>query len=156
MQVLQTMRPESRLPDYSKLAINWKNDNDVTIFRHDVIVNSFEFVFFLLLNLVTGPSFMSIWSLVLELGYFFYKWLTRNPKTRYTSIWVLRNILRLEKVRDTKLSANVSNEMLLNAAKWHSYRFFRFWGINREPAGGGEVKLPPLPPSPRLEFRNKK
>ena len=73
MQVLQTMRPESRLPDYSKLAINWKNDNDVTIFRHDVIVNSFELVFFLLLNLVTGPSFMSISSLVLELGYFFYK-----------------------------------------------------------------------------------
>ena len=155
MQVLQTMRPESRLPDYSKLAINWKNDNDVTIFRHDVIVNSFELVFFLLLNLVTGPSFMSISSLVLELGYFFYKWLTRNQKTRYTSIWVLRNILRLEKVRDTKLSTNVSNEMLLNAAKWHGYRFFRFWGINGEPTRG-EIKLPPLPPSPRLEFRNKK
>ena len=30
------------LPYYSKLAITQKNDNEVTIFRHDVIVNFFE------------------------------------------------------------------------------------------------------------------
>ena len=30
-----------RLPDSSKLAINRKNDNDVKIFRHDIIVKIF-------------------------------------------------------------------------------------------------------------------
>ena len=30
-----------RLPECSKLAINWKIDNDVTIFRHDVIIKFF-------------------------------------------------------------------------------------------------------------------
>ena len=56
-----------RPPDCSKLAKNPKNDNDVTIFRHDVNVKFFDVVLFLLSSLVTGPSFMSISSLVLEL-----------------------------------------------------------------------------------------
>ena len=56
-----------RLPDCPKLAINPKNDNDVTIFRHDVNVKFFDVVLFLLSSLVTGPSFMSISSLVLVL-----------------------------------------------------------------------------------------
>ena len=59
-----------RLPDCSKLAINWENDNDVTIFWNDIIVNFFDVVLFLLSSLVTGPSFMSISSLVLELWQF--------------------------------------------------------------------------------------
>ena len=29
------------LSNYSKLAINWKKDDDVTIYRHDVTVNFF-------------------------------------------------------------------------------------------------------------------
>ena len=36
MYVLQAMRP-----DCSKLAINRKNDNNVTIYRHDVIAQFF-------------------------------------------------------------------------------------------------------------------
>ena len=40
--------------------------------------NYFDEVLFLLWSLVTGPSFMSISSLVLELTLFFYKGLTRN------------------------------------------------------------------------------
>ena len=56
--------------DCSKLAQNQKNDNDVTIFRNDVIVNFFSVVLFLLSGWVTGPSFMSISSLVLELWQF--------------------------------------------------------------------------------------
>ena len=59
-------------PDCSKLAKNPKIDNDVTIFRHHVNINFFFFFFFdvfffLQSNLVTGPSFMSILSLLLEL-----------------------------------------------------------------------------------------
>ena len=59
-----------RLQESSKLAINRKNGNDVTTFRHDVIVNFFDVLLFLLVNLVTGPSFKSISSLPLELRQF--------------------------------------------------------------------------------------
>ena len=60
-----------RLLDCSKLAINRKNDNDVTICRNDVIVNFFDVVLLLLSILVTGRlSFMSISSLVLEIWQF--------------------------------------------------------------------------------------
>ena len=58
------------LLDCSKLAINWQNDNDVTICQNDVIVIFFDVILFFLSSLVTGPSFMSISSLVLELWQF--------------------------------------------------------------------------------------
>ena len=58
------------LLDCSKLAVHRKNDSDVTICWHDVIVNFFDVVLFLLYILVTGPSFMSIVLLVLELWQF--------------------------------------------------------------------------------------
>ena len=54
-------------PDCTKLAKNQENDNDVKIFRQDVIVNFFDVVLFLLSILVTGPGFMARSSLVLEL-----------------------------------------------------------------------------------------
>ena len=54
----------------SKLAKNPVNDNDVTIFWHDVNVKFFDVALFLLSSLVTGPCFMSISSLVLELSQF--------------------------------------------------------------------------------------
>ena len=41
--------------------------NGVTIFQNDVIVKFFDFGFLLLSDLVTGPSFVSISSLVLQL-----------------------------------------------------------------------------------------
>ena len=51
--------------DCSKFVINWKNDNDVTICRHDIIVNFFDVVLLPLSSLVTGPSFISVSSLEL-------------------------------------------------------------------------------------------
>ena len=63
----------------SKLAINRKDNNGVTICQYDVIVIFFDVVLFLLSNLVTGPSFMYISSLVLEsMTIYVYKGLTRN------------------------------------------------------------------------------
>ena len=61
-----------RPSDCSKLAKTPKNYNYVTIFQHDVNVKFFWrcFVSFWLSSLVTGPSFMSISSLVLELWQF--------------------------------------------------------------------------------------
>ena len=59
-----------RHPDCSKLARNPRNDNDVTTSRHDVKSQFFDVGLFLLLNLVTGRSFMSISSPVLDLWQF--------------------------------------------------------------------------------------
>ena len=58
------------LPVCSKLAVNWKNDNEVTICWCEFIANFFDVAVFFLSSLVTGPSFMSIWLLVLELWQF--------------------------------------------------------------------------------------
>ena len=56
----------SGIPDCSKLVVNRKNDNDVKICSHDVIIKFFDVILYLLSSLVTGPSFMSRSSLVLE------------------------------------------------------------------------------------------
>ena len=67
---MQTLCTESGV----RIAPNWpkirKNDNDVIIFWHDVNVNFFDVVLFLMSRLVNDPSFMSISSLVLELWQF--------------------------------------------------------------------------------------
>ena len=134
-----------RPPDCSKLAKNPKNDNDVTIFRHDVNVKFFWRCFVSLVkfscwskfhvNIITDSGIMTI---------FFYKGLTRNPEIGNTPVWVLPNIWRLGRVMDTKFGTNVSNRMLLNAAKFQGYSFYRFWVIKGKPTG--EIKSPP----PRL------
>ena len=115
--------------------------------------NFFDVVIFLLSGLVTGPTFMSISSLVLELWLFFFvrdwpeiwKWEIPLFKFCLTSgDWGSRN---------TKFGTDVSNEMLLFAAKCQGYSFCRFWVIKGNPTvwgGGGGVKLPP---PPRLGLR---
>ena len=53
---------------------------------------------------------------------------------------------------DTKLGTNVSNRMLLYAAKVQGYSSYFFWVIKRKPTEGGGGNFP-LPPShPDLEF----
>ena len=59
-----------RLPDSSKLAINQKNNNDITIAEMTSSPKFFDIVLFLLSSLVTGPSFMPISPVVLELKQF--------------------------------------------------------------------------------------
>ena len=70
MYVFQTICLESSF----WIAPNWpncsKNDNDVIICRHDIIVKFFVYLF-LLSSVVAGPSFMSVSSLVLGLWQFF-------------------------------------------------------------------------------------
>ena len=65
--------------DCSKLAKNPKNDNNVTIFRHDVIVNFFDVVLFLLSSLVTVQVSCIITGSVI-MAIFVYKGLTRNSE----------------------------------------------------------------------------
>ena len=52
------MRPESGL---LQIGNELRNGNDVTIFRHHIIVNFFDIVLFLLSILVVGSRFMSIY-----------------------------------------------------------------------------------------------
>ena len=66
------------LPDCSKLAINQKKDSDITIFGHDVIIKFFDDVLLLLLLLqVSFQYHHQFWIMTI----FFYKRLTRNPKS---------------------------------------------------------------------------
>ena len=132
-----------------KLAINLKNDNDFTIYCHDIIIQFFWRCFVSLVrfsywskfhvNMITGSGVMAI---------FFYKGLTRNLKRRNTRVWILPNIWGLRQVRDTKVAKNISNEMSLNAAKWQGYSFYRFWVIKwkatEEREGGGGGNYPPF------------
>ena len=60
------------VPECSKLTINQKNDNEVTIFQHTIIFEFFDVILFLLSILVTCTSFMSISSVVLELWQFYF------------------------------------------------------------------------------------
>ena len=113
-----------------RVAVNWKNVNDVTIFRHAIIAKFFWRFFTPLIKfsywfkfhviIITGSGVMKI---------SFYKILTRNPEIGNTPVWVLPNIWRLGWVRNTKFGTNVSNKMLLNAAKCHGYTFYHFWVI---------------------------
>ena len=124
-----------RPPHCSELVRNPKNDNDITIFRHDVNVKFFWCCFVSLVkfsywskfhvNTITGSGVMTI---------FFYKGLTRNPEIGNTPVWVLPNIWRLGWVRNTEITefgTSVSNKMLLNAAKYQGYTFYLFWVIIR-------------------------
>ena len=81
-------------------------------------------------NIVTAFWIMTI---------FFYKGLTREPEMGNTLVWVLPNIWRLGWVMDTKFGTNVSNRMLLNAANFQGYSFYRFWVIKGKPTGGGKI-----------------
>ena len=80
--------------------------------------------------------------------FFFYKELTRNSEIGNTPVWVLFNIWKLEQVRDTKFGINVSDEILLNAAKGQGYGFYRFWVIKGKP-------IPPFTQI-RVNFLNSK
>ena len=131
--------------DCSKLGKNPKSDNDVTIFRHDIVkrfwrffVSLVKFSYWFHVNIIIDFRVMAI---------FFYKGLTRNLEIGNTPVWVLPNIWRLERVMDTKLDTNVSNRMLRNPAKFQGYSLYCFWVIKGKLTGeGGGVKLPP----PRL------
>ena len=136
MQVLQTMRPESSF----QIAPNWSKIGKTAMTSQFAEMTSSSFFWGCFVsfakfsywskfhvNIITGSGIMTI---------FFCKWLTRNPEIGNTPVWVFSNIWRLGRVMDTKFGTNVSNRMLLNAAKFQGYSFFRFWVIKGKPTGG--------------------
>ena len=114
-----------RLPDCSKLAVNWKNSNDVTIFIHDIIAKFFWRCFVSLVRF----SYLSKFHVNVITGFMtnsFYKGLTRNPEIAKIQVWVLSNIWRLGRVNNNKFGMNISNKILQNAAKCQGCNFYHF------------------------------
>ena len=142
-----------RPPDCPKLAKNSKNDNDVTIFQHDVKVNFFDVCLFLLSNLVTGLSLMSISSLVLELWRFsFMRVDQKSGNRKYPSeicsisgacgkIWI-PNLARMSLIKCY---------WMLQNSRVTAFTVFELLLENQ--LGGGGVKLP-TPPRLKLKVRS--
>ena len=111
------------LSDCSKLAINRKNDNDVTTLRK--FIKFFRPCSISLVNFSYWPKFhVNIMTGVTKI--FACKGLTRNLEIVNTPVWVLPSIFRPGEVRNTGFGPNVSNKMLLNALKCQGYDFYRF------------------------------
>ena len=133
---MQTLCPESGL----QTPPNWSNIWKMTMTSQFTVITSasnfFDVVLFLLSGLVTGPSFMSISSLVLELWQF--SFIRDWPEIRKSEIPPSEfcPISGLGQDMDTKFDMNFSNRMLLNAAKFQGYSFYLFWVIKRKPILG--------------------
>ena len=108
-------------------------DGDLRICRHDVIIKFFVVDVFFLSHLVTGPSFMSISWLVLELWQF--SFIKDWPVIRESEIppselcpisgdWGKLGMPNL---------AQISNKKLLNAAKCQSYTVSELLRENQHP-----------------------
>ena len=138
MQILCSESSLWTAPNWSKIK-KWQwHHNFLTWRQRQLFLTLFFFVKFSCwskfhVNIITGSAIMTI---------SFYKGLTRNPEIRNTPIWALPNIWRLGWVMDAKFGTNVSNRILLKAAKFQGYSFYYFWVIKGKPTGGG-VKLAP-------------
>ena len=138
------MRSESGF----RIAQNWPK-SEKWQWRHNFLTIFWRHCDFFLLLFVYLVNF-SYWStfcvkIIAGSGVMtIFFWLTRNPEIGNTPVWVSPNVWRLVQVRNTKFGTNVSNEMLLNAAKCQGYGFYCFWVIKRKPTKGvGEgVRLP--------------
>ena len=127
LDCISVQNPTSGLLQNGEKSEKWKWYHNLLIWGHHQIfwhwfvshVNSSYWSKFHV-NVITGSGVITI---------FFYKRLTRNLEIGNNPIWVLPNIWRLRQVMDTKFGKNVSNEMLLNAAKCQGYSFCRFWVI---------------------------
>ena len=101
----------------------------------------FDIVLFLLLSLLTGPSFMSMLWLVTGSGFmtfFFYKGSTKNLVIRNTPVWVLPNIWRLGQVMDAKFGTNVSNRCYWMLQNSRVTACIVFVLLRENQLGGGE------------------
>ena len=129
---MQSLCPESGL----RIGPNWSKIEKMTMKSqfYDMTLTStfFDVFLFRFSSLVTGLSFISR--------------LIRNPEIRNTLVLFLLNIWRLGRVMDKKFGTNVSNRMLLNAAKYQDYSFYPFWVIKGKSIEESNYPLP-QPPS---------
>ena len=118
--------------------------SSIFFWRSFVSLVKFSYRSKFLVHVATGSEVMII---------FFYKRLARNPGIANTPVWVLPSIWRLGQVSDTKFGTNVSNKMLLNAAKFQGYSFYLFWGIKKKPTEGRVKITSPCLRPPRIRQR---
>ena len=109
------------------LAVNWKNDTDVTIFRRDVIVKLFWRCFVSLvkfsywskfhINIITGSGVMTI---------FFYKGVTRHSEIRNTPVWVFSEATLSHFLFTKRVCNFLSKPFLLLSLLLLSFKQIRF------------------------------
>ena len=122
----------------SKLAINWKNDNGVSFFLHDMSCRkSFKF----------PPSFMSISLLALELWQFLF--INDWPEIQKSEIRLPEFFLISRDWGDLGIpfGRHVSNEKLLNAAKCQDYSFYRSELLREDQQAVRKMLLASSPPT---------
>ena len=132
------------------IAPNWPKLREITMTLQfsDMVWTStfFDVALFLLSRLVTGPSFMSISALTLELWQFSFIKDWPEIRNRKYPVCVFPNIWRLELVRDTKFGMNVSNKILLNTANARvtAFTVSKLLRENQQEWGrGGKITLHP-------------
>ena len=99
-----------------------------------------------LVKWLTGPSFMSISKLVLNLWEFLFvkDWLeTRKLEIPSSDFWQISVIWH-----------DVSNKMLLNGGKCQGYSFYCFWVTKEKPISGWGKTI--APPQIRTIFKTSK
>ena len=138
-----------RPPDCSKLAKNPKNDNDVTIFRHDVNVKFFWRCFVSLVkfsywskfhvNIISGSGIMTI---------FFYKGLTRNPEIGNTPVWVCPISGDWDELWIPNLAqmSPIECYWMLQNSRVTAFTVFELFRGNQ--LSVGKITPPPTPPPP--------
>ena len=95
-------------------------------FFFDIVVSFVTFSYWskFHVNIMTGSGVTTILN---------YKGLARNSEIRNSCVWILPSIWKLGQEWDTKFGMNLSNKMLLNAAKCQGYSFYWFWVIKEKP-----------------------
>ena len=135
--------PSSKLLQIGQKLEKWQWRHNLLTWHHRQVL--FVVVLFFLSRLVTGPSFMSMSSLVLELWQF--SFIRDWPEIRKLDIspsefcpisgdrreLVIPNLARMSQMKCYRILQN------------DNYGIYRFWVIKGKPTG--RVKL--LPPSPR-------
>ena len=126
-----------RLKSGFRMAANWPDMTSIFFVVDGFLLSSLVTSYWpkFHVNILTGSGVMTV---------FVCKWLTRNPEIGHTPVWVLPNIWRLKRDKDTKFGRNVSSKRLLNTTKCQCYSFYSFWVIKWKPTRG--IKL--LPPHP--------
>ena len=148
---MKTLCPKSGLrivpnwPKIRKMAMT-SQFSDMTL-----LLIFLTFFLFFLSSLVTGPSFMSISPLLLELWQFF-SFVRDWPEIRKLEIplsefYPISGDWAELWIPSFKVGTNVCNRMLLNDANFQGYSFYRFWVNKVKPIEGDKITpTPPLPP----------
>ena len=132
------MRPESGFriaPNWPQI---WKMIMTSQFFDMTSLSTFFDFFFllFLLWNLVTGSSFLSISSLILELRQFSFirDWLEiQKSETPPSEFWPISG---------DWAKLGIPNLARMPLIKCQGCSFYRFWVIKGKPTGGGGEIIP--------------